>query len=118
MDGLPVEINASREVVHNTLLISDSVHVPSSSQISESAPAQPTAPASASLINVNPATAGADSNAPTLEPSPKPNPNPNPNHFLIHGGIYHSATRLKQLLDEKLLLPNTFAKYPVSAVYS
>lgn len=113
MDGLPVEINASREVVHNTLLISDSVHVPSSQS---SSPAQPTAPASASLINVNPATAGADSNAPTLEPNPKPNPNPN--HFLIHGGIYHSATRLKQLLDEKLLLPNTFAKYPVSAVHS
>ena len=119
MDGLPVEITASREVVRSTLMVSDSLRA-SANQSTSTA----TGPATGTSLS-NPA-ADASTRLGLEQPSNEARTSstllqaaahsPNPGNFLIHGGIYHSASRLKQLLDEKQLLPNAFAKYPVSTM--
>lgn len=120
MDGLPVEINESREVVRNsnTLLMSESLRAsasPSAAAGATPAPLEPAVDSNARLEQVAAAAAYDGPSSASLLPSGTHTRN-NRGNYLIHGGIYQSATRLKQLLDEKELLPNTFAKYPVRGI--
>ena len=106
-------------VARSTLMVSDSLRASASQSM-----ATATAPATGTSLS-NPA-ADTSTRLGLEQPSNEARTSstllqsaahsPNPNDFMIHGGIYHSASRLKQLLDEKQLLPNAFAKYPISRI--